>query len=64
MLKMKAHRKMIDKRLGLPTSSEVKSPQPTIIDKPTVSKATDPLRQETNNLQKKQRNIPAATIIQ
>ena len=47
LVKMKAHRKMIDKRLGLPTSSEMKSPQPTLTDKPTGSKVTDPTRQES-----------------
>ena len=36
MIKMKAHRKMIDKRLGLPSSSEVKSPvnEPVVAAKP------------------------------
>ena len=37
LVKMKAHRKMIDKRLGLPTTSEENSPE-TKAEKPAGSK--------------------------
>ena len=51
LVKMKAHRKMIDKRLGIPTSSQIKSPQPNRAnkEKPTGNKvrlATDPTKNE------------------